>query len=190
MREFAGQWHEGGATLAPSSCFTAVAFVRVAAAGDMVRRVLAETRRWSAAVAIVGSLWMLPVQAQGQVSATLSGDAAHPAEARGWVETRLYFGLGPVDRGRKGVRGSMWRRFLDDEVTPRFPAGLSVSDVYGQWQGKDEGRPERLRSKMLILLYPATEENARRVDAIRAAWKQRTGDQSVLKVTELAEVSF
>jgi hypothetical protein len=43
---------------------------------------------------------------------------------------------------------------------------------------------------MLIIDYPATAENAIRVEAIRAAWKQRTGDQSVLKVTQPADVSF
>lgn len=151
-------------------------------------RVLVGARGWLAAALVLGAPWLAPAGLFGQ--ATLSGDAVHPADAKGWVETRLYFGLGPADGARKGVRGSVWRRFLDDEVTPRFPAGLSVSDVYGQWQRRGDGQPERLRSKMLILLYPATEKNARRVDAIRTAWKQRTGDQSVLKVTEPAEVSF
>ncbi len=147
------------------------------------------------ASAALAALCLVPAGAWGQVSgATLRGDSAHPAEARGWVETQLFFGLGRVDgvggASHKSVRESVWRRFLDKEVTPRFPAGLSVSDVYGQWQGKEERRPERLRSKMLILLYPATEENASRIGAIRTAWKQWTGDESVLKVTEAAEVSF
>ena len=63
-------------------------------------------------------------------------------------------------------------------------------DVYGQWQGKSEASPERLRSKLLIIDYPDNAENRAKIDAIRAAWKQRTGDQSVLSVTEPAEVSF
>jgi hypothetical protein len=75
-------------------------------------------------------------------------------------------------------------------VTPRFPAGLTVVDVYGQWQGKDQPAPERLHSKMLIIDYPDTNENREKIDAIRAAWKQKTGDQSVLRVTEPVDVSF
>ena len=63
-------------------------------------------------------------------------------------------------------------------------------DVYGQWQGKTEPAPERLRSKMLIIDYPDTQENRDKIEAIRAAWKQKTGDQSVLRVTEPADVSF
>ena len=121
---------------------------------------------------------------------TLQGDPAHPGLTKGWVDTKLYFGLGPVDRPEQGVSEGDWRRFLDREVTPRFPDGLSVLDVYGQWQGKNQASPERLRSKMLIIDYPDTAENRAKIEAIRAAWKQKTGDQSVMRVTEPADVSF
>ncbi|HEY2466291.1 MAG TPA: DUF3574 domain-containing protein [Terracidiphilus sp.] len=106
------------------------------------------------------------------------------------MDTKLYFGLGPADHPEQGVTESDWRAFLDREVTPRFPYGLSVMDVYGQWQGKKQAVPERLRSKMLIIDYPDTAENRAKVDAIRSAWKQKTGDQSVMRVTEPADVSF
>jgi hypothetical protein len=123
-------------------------------------------------------------------TANLQGDAAHPSQTQGWVDTRLYFGLGPADQPGQGVSESAWRDFLDKEVTPRFPDGLSVIDVYGQWQGKQETRPERLHSKMLVIDYPDTVENRGKIEAIRVAWKQRTGDQSVLRVTQAVDVSF
>jgi hypothetical protein len=125
-----------------------------------------------------------------KATATLKGDAAHPAHGQHWVDTRLYFGLGPAEAPEKGVSEAAWREFLDKEVTPRFPAGLSVMEVYGQWQGKGSTSPERIRSKVLIVDYPATAENAAKIQAIRAAWKQKTGDQSVMKVTQAADVSF
>jgi Protein of unknown function (DUF3574) len=118
---------------------------------------------------------------------TLQGDPAHPSQTTNWVETHLYFGLGPIG---KPAPEAAWRDFLDHEVTPRFPSGLSVVDVYGQWQGKQEKTPEREHSRMLIIDYPATPDNAARIEAIRAAWKQRTHAQSVLKVTQPADVSF
>jgi hypothetical protein len=127
---------------------------------------------------------------QTTASPTLHGDAAHPAKTQGWVDTQLYFGLGPADAPEKGVSEAAWRDFLDKEVTPRFPDGLSVLDVYGQWQGKNEKAPERIRSKMLVIDYPKTPQNTAKIEAIRAAWKQKTGDQSVLKVTQPADVSF
>lgn len=121
---------------------------------------------------------------------TLQGDAAHPAQTSGWVDTKLYFGLGPADHPDQGVSEADWRDFLDKEVTPRFPDGLSVEDIYGQWQGKNQNRPGRLRSKVLIIDYPDNAENRAKIDAIRSAWKERTHDKSVLKVTEPADVSF
>jgi hypothetical protein len=121
---------------------------------------------------------------------TLAGDQAHPGQTKGWVDTKLYFGLGPADHPERGISEADWRSFLDHEVTPRFPSGLSVVDVYGQWQGKNEPVPERLRTKILIIDYPDTQENRDIIDAIRAAWKQKTGDQSVMRVTEPADVSF
>lgn len=124
------------------------------------------------------------------VAPTLAGDAAHPAQTAGWVDTKLYFGLGPADHPEQGVSEAQWREFLDKEVTPRFPSGLSVVDVYGQWQGTKDPAPERLRSKLLIVDYPETPENQDKVEAIRAAWKRQTGQLSVMRVTQPADVSF
>ena len=138
----------------------------------------------------VGCAAHRPAVSSAATAPTLEGDPAHPGSTRGWVDTKLYFGLGPADDPKQGISETEWRSFLDREVTPRFPSGLSVLDVYGQWQGKNENAPERLRSKMLIVDYPDTEENRKKIEAIRAAWKQKTGDQSVMRVTEPAEVSF
>ncbi len=121
---------------------------------------------------------------------TLQGDPAHPGRTSGWVDTQLYFGLGRADQPDQGMSEAQWREFLDKQVTPRFPAGLSVLDVYGQWQGKRAATPSRLRSKLLIIDYPDTQENRDKIEAIRAAWKQQTGQQSVLRVTQPADVSF
>jgi hypothetical protein len=125
-----------------------------------------------------------------QTTPTLTGDAQQTGTAQNWVDTNLYFGLGPADHPEQGVSETDWRAFLDREVTPRFPSGLSVLDVYGQWRGKNNKQVERLRSKMLVILYADSVENRAKIDAIRTAWKQKTGDQSVLRVSEPADVSF
>jgi len=130
------------------------------------------------------------VVAPAPAAPTLQGDPAHPGTTKNWVDTKLYFGLGPADHPEQGISETAWRDFLDKQVTPRFPDGLSVLDVYGQWQGKQETTPERLRSKLLIIDYPDTPENQAKIEAIRAAWKQQTGDQSVLRITNPADVSF
>ncbi|WNL47739.1 DUF3574 domain-containing protein [Dyella sp. BiH032] len=147
-------------------------------------------QRALAGVLVLGLLTGCAAQPPTTSGATLQGDTAHPAATAGWVETRLYFGLGLVDKPDSGVSEQAWRTFLDQEVTSRFPDGLSVIDVYGQWQGKGQPSPERLRSKQLVIDYPDTPSNRAKVEAIRAAWKKRTGDQSVLRVTQPADVSF
>jgi len=144
----------------------------------------------SLAGALAGCAHQPVSTAPAATAPTLAGDAAHPGQTKGWVDTRLYFGLGPAEHSEQGVSEAQWKDFLDKQVTPRFPAGLSVVDVYGQWQGKNQAAPERLRSKMLIIDYPDTQENRDKIDAIRAAWKQQTGDQSVLRVTDAVDVSF
>ncbi|HET6553369.1 MAG TPA: DUF3574 domain-containing protein [Dyella sp.] len=130
----------------------------------------------------------------GCVATGAATHAVPPAEtshrAQGWVETRLYFGLGPADDASRGVGDAAWRSFLDSEVTPRFPDGFTVLDAYGQWQGKGQASPERLRSRVLVIAHADTAGERDKVEAIRAAWKRRTGDQSVLRVTQAAEVSF
>ena len=127
---------------------------------------------------------------QAATAPTLAGDPAHPNRARGSVDTRLYFGLGPADHPEAGASEAARRHFLNTKVTPRFPAGLSILDVYGQWQSQGASTPERLRSKLLVIDYLDSAENREKIEAIRAAWKRMTGDESVMRVTEPAEVSF
>jgi hypothetical protein len=125
---------------------------------------------------------------------TLAGDAAHPDATRNWVRTELYFGVGVISE--QGVEADAaanekrWREFLDREVTPRFPDGLSVFDVYGQWRTQGQNRIERLHSKVIMLLHADAPKQRADLEAIRAAWKKETGDLSVLRVTQPADVSF
>lgn len=131
----------------------------------------------------------------GTSKSTLSGDSAHPDRTTNWVRTELYFGLGPV--AANGAEASdtasgekRWREFLDHEVSSRFPDGLSVYDIYGQWRTQGQTDIERLHSKEVMLLYPDTPQHRVDVEAIRSAWKKVTGDLSVLRVTQPADVSF
>jgi uncharacterized protein DUF3574 len=127
--------------------------------------------------------------APAPATATLQGDAARP-EAAHWLRNELYFGVGTFDASDDGIGEMRWRAFLDREVTPRFPDGLTVLDAYGQWRGKPTEAPSRLRSKVLLILCEDTAANRASIDAIRAAFKTQTHDKSVLLVTERVDVSF
>ena len=116
-------------------------------------------------------------------------DAAPRREAGGWIRSELYFGIGSED-GRGVIDEVAWRRFLDREVTPRFPDGLTSFEAYGQWRFKDAETPERLRSKVLVILHPDAPAQRAAIEALRAAWLRDTGHESVLLVQQPATVSF
>ena len=128
-------------------------------------------------------------RASGRRTAALKGDPARP-EATHWLRSELYFAIGQVDDPEQTVSEMKWQEFLDREVTPRFPDGLTVFDAYGQWRSHESKVPNRLRSKVLVILYEDTEANRAAIDAIRVAFKSESHAQSVLLVTEHVDVSF
>lgn len=145
--------------------------------------------------AVAASAHAAPPAAEPAPSAQLHGDAARPAEAGGWVRSELYFGVGeetgPSAREQTDViSDAQWRAFLDKEVTPRFPDGLTVFDAYGQWLFRGAPEPNRLRTKVLVILHEDSPQRRNDIEAIRLAWKQATRHQSVLWSRQPVEVSF
>jgi hypothetical protein len=129
------------------------------------------------------------VHTHDPASSTLQGDASRPAQAQ-WIRTELYFSVGSID-GKEGVVSpARWREFLDQEVTSRFPDGFSVFDAYGQWRDKGAKEPERLSTKVIVILHENSAKNGASIEAIRLAYKRITGDLSVLRLSQPAEVSF
>ena len=68
------------------------------------------------------------------------------------VRTTLYFGSA---RPKGSVSELEWQLFLRDEVTARFPEGLTVWDAEGQWRDR-QGPIEHERTKVLLLVHPDT----------------------------------
>ncbi|MDQ3692453.1 MAG: DUF3574 domain-containing protein [Chloroflexota bacterium] len=103
---------------------------------------------------------------------------APEAEAEPWNRTELFFGTAKPDGS--AVTETEWRQFLDAEVTPRFPDGLTVLSGNGQWQEED-GDIIQERSKLVLLLYPreAADESNKEIEAIRAAYEHQFQQQSV-----------
>jgi hypothetical protein len=103
------------------------------------------------------------------------------------MTAELYFGRRIADNGQ--VTDADWSQFIDAEVTPRFPDGLSVSDVYGQWRNP-KGAFVREESKALFLVLTGTQDERQRIDLVRDAYKQRFHQDSVMLVEEQACVAF
>ena len=88
------------------------------------------------------------------------------------VEVDLYFGE---------ISAPQWTAFLDEEVTPRFPDGLSVIDIYGQYRNR-QGAIGRERSKLLVIVVFDAPAHASRVQAIVDSYRHRYKQESVLRV--------
>jgi hypothetical protein len=99
----------------------------------------------------------------------------------------LFFGRNVEDNGV--VSESDWGQFVDAEVTPRFPDGLSVNDVYGQWRNPT-GAFVREPSKALFLVLSGAPDERQKLDLVRNAYKARFHQESVMLVEQQACVAF
>ena len=88
-----------------------------------------------------------------------------------------------------GVSDEDWRKFIDEDVTPRFPEGFSVIDSQGQWRGSN-GVIVHEPSKVLLLVLDGGPDDPAKIANIRDAYKRRFHQESVLLVTRKACTSF
>ena len=91
--------------------------------------------------------------------------------------------------GKPGVSQAEFQKFVDEELTPRFPSGLTILDGGGQWKG-DENRLIREASKVVVLVLPNRIEASLKLNEVRRAYKSRFKQESVLLVTQAACVDF
>ena len=117
---------------------------------------------------LAGSTWQTH-------AAQTRNDPACGAASTPQVRTTLYFG---TSRPKGSVSELEWQLFLRDEVTPRFPAGLTVWDAHGQWQS--QGAIGHERTKVLLLVHadaPAARES---VQAVINRYRKAFDQESVL----------
>ena len=92
--------------------------------------------------------------------------------------------------GRIEVSEERWMLFVDDEITPRFPDGLTVFDAAGQWRDKASKKITRESSKIVLIVLPGNAEDLARLNEIAEAYKRSFGQQSVGMIVRPACVSF
>lgn len=109
---------------------------------------------------------------------------AAPAAREPVIE--LIFGRGLPGGGT--VSGSAWQSFVDEELTPRFPDGLTVIDGAGQW--RDHAAVLREKAKLVLIVPPPGGEFEVRLAAVIDAYKRRFRQQAVLRIDRTACVSI
>ncbi|WP_309091883.1 DUF3574 domain-containing protein [Phenylobacterium sp.] len=97
---------------------------------------------------------------------------------------QLFLGGQP---GAPAVRDAELRTFVDQEITPRFPNGVTVLDGGGQWRGA-ENQLIRQAQKVVLIVLPARGDTQKRLQAVRTAYQTRFRQDSVV-VTQAACVA-
>ena len=140
---------------------------------------------------LAGAALLIGVTLSGCVSVEhvehVEAEEACPAGQERLSTAQLFFGRNLGDEPR--VSEAEFVRFVDEELTPRFPDGLTVLDGGGQWRGP-ENQLVREASKIVLIVLPKQGENTQRLQAVRSAYKTRFQQESVLLITQPACVSF
>jgi hypothetical protein len=97
--------------------------------------------------------------------------------------------LGRTIRTGGTVGEAAFRRFLDEEVTPRLPNGFTVLDGRGQWRERAGSPIIREATKVLVVALADARERER-LDEVAQAYKARFDQKSVLTISRPACVAF
>jgi hypothetical protein len=92
------------------------------------------------------------------------------------LRTTLYFG---TMRPTGAVSELEWQMFLRDEVTRRFPEGLTVWDAQGQWKSI-KGTIDQERSKVLLIVHPDTATARHALQEVIEKYRKMFEQESVL----------
>jgi len=118
---------------------------------------------------LAGSTWQT-------YAAQTPNDPACGAASMPQVRTTLYFGMA---RPKGSVSELEWQLFLRDEVTTRFPDGLTVWGADGQWRSA-AGTIDHEQSKVLLLVHPDTAAARQAVQAVITQYRQKFDQEGVL----------
>jgi hypothetical protein len=92
----------------------------------------------------------------------------------------LYFGTQKPD-GSAPVTDVEWQKFLSEEITSRFPNGLTTWDASGQWRDS-HNVIERERTHIVQIVHRANGEDEGRIAAIIDVYKKRFAQEAVFRV--------
>ena len=140
------------------------------------------------------SLLLLAAPAAAQLAPVPAlSPAVSPTECEAYaagamIEAQLFFGRNIGNE--LGVSDREWTDFLDREVTPRFPNGLTVVDASGHWRDIQTGHLVREPSKILTLLADGDPATLRLIHEIVDLYKDRFHQQSVGLAIRPVCVSF
>jgi hypothetical protein len=138
------------------------------------------------AALVAGTLVLGGSAARADTSAAQPGISC-PSKAALMARLELLFGMSRKDAAP--ISDAEWQSFVDQEVTPRFPDGLTIVQGYGQWRNS-KGVIAKENSRVLMIWYEPKTDSDQRIEAVRDAYKARFQQESVMRVDSFSCVSF
>ena len=126
--------------------------------------------RWLALVALLGLAGCASVRPQ-----------ACPAGQDQVRTAQLFLGAKPPAK----LSDADLRAFVDREVTPRFPEGVTVVDGGGQWKGSAD-QLVREAAKVVLIVLPAKGDAIARIETVRTAYRARFKQDTVIVIPQPA----
>lgn len=130
---------------------------------------------------------LIPISLPTLVRAEISETSTTNINQKILIKDELYFGL--TKPGGSTISDVEWQQFLNTTITPRFHEGLTVLDSYGQYLNSNSLLVKE-KSKVVILIYENSPEKNRAIAEIIDIYKRTFHQESVLRVTTEAKVSF
>lgn len=138
------------------------------------------------ALAFATGLGLPPLKNDKVLSPALAQITCTPP-ARAFARLELLFGTARKDGAF--VSEADWLAFLSDEVTPRFPDGLTVLTGLGQWR-TTHGQITRETSRVLLIWHVPGPQTEVSISGIQNSYRQRYQQDSVMRVDSVSCVAF
>lgn len=112
---------------------------------------------------------------------------SHPLKGSVFARTELFFGRSKPNGAT--VTDAELKAFIDREVTPQFPDGLTLLSGTGQFKNST-GAIVKEQSTLLIVLYPLTDDRGVAIERIRQSYRTAFQQESVLRVDAQSCIAF
>jgi hypothetical protein len=111
----------------------------------------------------------------------------YKAKFNQWFSTEIYFGRNISARGE--ISEQQFAEFLLYQVTPAFPAGMTVYDAYGQMQHSN-GEIVKQKTKVVVLVHKNSKADADAINKIITAYRSKFGNPQVMLLTKQVKPVF
>jgi hypothetical protein len=159
--------------------------MRIIAGGLITGVIMARQLRWE-------RVWIYGLALGALIAASSPAAAAAPAcvlpGQKEVLIARLYFGENIV--GRKPLTDEEWHLFLSKTVTPRFPAGFTIYDAYGQWMSPNTHAIGRENTRVVEIAAENASAVRKNISAVADSYRRQFKQESVGIVTSIGCAAF